>query len=123
MAAARSPPRSDPANNQALRPSAMPRSARSAALLVKQMRPSSRKRVNAAQRLAEGLVGGEGFAIDAGMIKADANRQRSVPGSEWQVPSPISATASQDQPRLDCSWREGAVARTAASDAAGTRVF
>ena len=34
----------------------------------------------------EGLVGGEGFAVDASMIKADANRQRSAPGSEWQVP-------------------------------------
>jgi transposase len=33
--------------------------------------------------MAEGLVG---FAVDASMIKADANRQRSVPGSEWQVP-------------------------------------
>ena len=32
--------------------------------------------------MAEGLVGGEGFAVDASMIKADANRQRSVPGSE-----------------------------------------
>jgi transposase len=36
--------------------------------------------------IAEGLVGGEGFAVDASMIKADANRQRSVPGSEWQSP-------------------------------------
>ena len=36
--------------------------------------------------MAEELVGGEGFAVDASMIKADANRQRSVPGSEWQVP-------------------------------------
>src|SRR5271168_792498 len=36
--------------------------------------------------IGEGLVGGEGFAVDASMIKADANRQRSVPGSEWQVP-------------------------------------
>jgi transposase len=36
--------------------------------------------------IAEGLVGGEGFAVDASMIKADANRQRSVPGSEWQAP-------------------------------------
>jgi hypothetical protein len=35
--------------------------------------------------IAEGLVGGEGFAVDASMIKADANRQRSVPGSEWQA--------------------------------------
>jgi transposase len=36
--------------------------------------------------LTEGLVGGEGFAVDASMIKADANRQRSVPGGEWQAP-------------------------------------
>src|SRR5271168_2656548 len=32
--------------------------------------------------MAEGLVGGEGFAVDASLIKADANRQRSVPGNE-----------------------------------------
>lgn len=32
--------------------------------------------------MAEGLVGGEGFAVDASLIKADANRQRSVPGGE-----------------------------------------
>jgi hypothetical protein len=32
--------------------------------------------------MSEGLVGGEGFAVDASLIKADANRQRSVPGSE-----------------------------------------
>src|SRR5918911_448327 len=36
--------------------------------------------------LSEGLVGGEGFAVDASMIKADSNRQRSVPGNEWQAP-------------------------------------
>jgi len=36
--------------------------------------------------IAEGLVGGEGFAVDASMIKADASRQRCVPGSEWQAP-------------------------------------
>ena len=40
--------------------------------------------------MAEGLVGGEGFAVDASMIKADANRQRSVPGSEWQAPETAS---------------------------------
>src|SRR5258708_1727184 len=43
----RCPPRSDPANSHALRPGAIPRRARSAALLVRQMRPSSRKRVKA----------------------------------------------------------------------------
>jgi transposase len=31
-----------------------------------------------------GLVGGEGFAVDASLIEADANRQRSVPGKEWK---------------------------------------
>src|SRR5216684_3534496 len=38
MTAARSPPRSEPANSHALRPSAMPRNARSAALLLMQIR-------------------------------------------------------------------------------------
>jgi transposase len=33
--------------------------------------------------LAQGLVGAEGFAVDASLIAADANKQRSVPGSEW----------------------------------------
>jgi hypothetical protein len=33
--------------------------------------------------LTEGLVGGEGFALDASLIAADANKQRSIPGGEW----------------------------------------
>jgi transposase len=33
--------------------------------------------------VAAGLVGGEGFAVDASLIVADANKQRSIPGSEW----------------------------------------
>ena len=33
--------------------------------------------------IAAGLVGGKGFAVDASLIVADANKQRSVPGSEW----------------------------------------
>ena len=36
--------------------------------------------------IAQGLVGGEAFAVDASMIKADANRQHSVPGDEWEPP-------------------------------------
>lgn len=32
--------------------------------------------------MSEGLVGGEGFAIDASVVKADANRARGVPGGE-----------------------------------------
>jgi transposase len=34
--------------------------------------------------IAAGLVGGEGFAVDASLIAADANKQRSIPGPEWQ---------------------------------------
>src|SRR5436190_1381888 len=34
--------------------------------------------------IAAGLVGGEGFAVDASLILADANKQRSIPGSEWK---------------------------------------
>ena len=52
MAAARCPPRSEPANSHDFLPRAIPRNARSAALFDKQMRPSSRKRVNAVQRLS-----------------------------------------------------------------------
>ena len=33
--------------------------------------------------IAAGLVGGEGFAVDASLIAADANKQRSIPGWEW----------------------------------------
>ena len=34
--------------------------------------------------IAADLVGGEGFAVDASLIAADANKQRSITGSEWQ---------------------------------------
>jgi hypothetical protein len=37
----------------------------------------------AAADLYCGRVGGEGFAVDASLIVADANKQRSIPGSEW----------------------------------------
>jgi Transposase DDE domain len=33
--------------------------------------------------IAAGLVGGEGFAVDASLIAADANKQRSIPGKDW----------------------------------------
>ena len=39
--------------------------------------------------MAEGLVRGEGFAIDASVVRADANRQRGVPSTEtidWSNP-------------------------------------
>src|SRR5689334_9179401 len=34
--------------------------------------------------IGAGLVGGEGFAVDASLIVADANKQRSIPGAEWK---------------------------------------
>ena len=33
--------------------------------------------------MAAGLVGGKGFAVDASLIAADANKCRSTPGGEW----------------------------------------
>src|SRR5918995_782088 len=42
----------------------------------------------------EGLVGGEGFAVDASLIQADANKQRSLPGAEW-----VAQDHTQEAPR------------------------
>jgi transposase len=53
--------------------------------------------------IAEGLVGGEGFAVDASMIKADANRQRSVPGSEWHAPATVNHAVREYLAVLDDS--------------------
>ena len=33
---------------------------------------------------AAGLVGGEGFAVDASLIQADANKQSSIAGQDWR---------------------------------------
>jgi transposase len=33
--------------------------------------------------IAAGLVGGTGFAVDASLIAADANKHRSIPGGDW----------------------------------------
>ena len=35
--------------------------------------------------LREGLIGGDGFAVDASLIAADANKHRSLPSSEWNA--------------------------------------
>lgn len=42
--------------------------------------------------MSEGLVGGEGFAIDASVVRADANRARGVPGAEASVLQDTAAT-------------------------------
>ena len=35
--------------------------------------------------LREGLIGGDGFAVDASLIAADANKHRSLPSREWNA--------------------------------------
>src|SRR5215213_6693070 len=51
--------------------------------------------------IAEGLVGGEGFAVDASLIKADANRQRGVHGSEGLSPEVSSRAVEEYMAVLD----------------------
>src|SRR5205085_12137680 len=53
--------------------------------------------------MAEGLVGGDGFAADASLIKADANKQRSAEGSEevdWEV-----MAATRRSGSISTHWR------------------
>jgi transposase len=58
--------------------------------------------------IAEGLVGGEGFAVDASLIEADANRQRSVAGSDWNSkrdPEAVSRSVREYLTTLDhAAW-------------------
>lgn len=51
--------------------------------------------------IAEGLVGGEGFAVDASLIKADCNRQRCVPGEEGLPPEAASRAIDEYLAVLD----------------------
>src|SRR3984893_3708618 len=51
-----------------------------------------------------GLVGGDGFAVDASLIVADANKQRSIPGAEWSKeldPKEVSRAAKEYLATLD----------------------
>jgi len=51
--------------------------------------------------MAEGLVGGEGFAVDASLIKADANRQKGVEGSKGLAPEMTSRAIDEYLAVLD----------------------
>src|SRR6201997_4680479 len=51
--------------------------------------------------IKEGLVAGEGFAVDATLIAADANKQHSVPGSEAVDWPALAATRRSVQEYLD----------------------
>jgi hypothetical protein len=50
---------------------------------------------------AEGLVGAEGFAVDASLIRADVHRQRSVPGEEGLPPEAAGRAVSEYLEVLD----------------------
>ena len=51
--------------------------------------------------MLEGLVGGEGFAVDASLIKAEANRERSVPGDPGLPPEASSRAIDEYLAMLD----------------------
>jgi hypothetical protein len=51
--------------------------------------------------MEEGLVGGEGFAVDGSLIMADANRQRGVEGDRWAAPEKSSRAAEEYLAVLD----------------------
>jgi len=51
--------------------------------------------------IKEGLVGGEGFAVDASLIAADANKQRSVPGTDQTDWPELAKTRRSVQEYLD----------------------
>jgi transposase len=56
--------------------------------------------------VGEGLVGGEGFAIDASVVRADANRARGIPGNEvsdWHNGSGVTRAVGEYLAALDKS--------------------
>jgi transposase len=56
--------------------------------------------------IAAGLVGGEGFAVDASLITADANKQRSIPGKDWdkhRAPEKASRAVKEYMATLDAA--------------------
>jgi transposase len=62
--------------------------------------------------MAEGLVRGEGFAIDASIIRADANRTRGVPGEEsvdWNDPKLATRAVHEYLQALDETGQIGAI--------------
>ena len=55
-------------------------------------------------RIDEGwLVGGAGFAVDASLIAADANKQCSIPGAEWNEDIDPSRRGARSKSIWQCS--------------------
>lgn len=61
-----------------------------------------------ARCLSEGLVGGEGFATDASVVKADASRQCGVPGvdAHWDRSGPLTRPVREYLQALDAAELE-----------------
>ena len=62
--------------------------------------------------MTEGLVRGEGFAIDASIIQADANRRRGVPNEveiDWQAPARATRAVREYLHALDEVGQIGAI--------------
>jgi transposase len=57
--------------------------------------------------IAAGLVGGKGFAVDASLIEADANKHRSIPGAEWN--KDIRLIRSRRGARSKSIWRRSTI--------------
>jgi transposase len=51
--------------------------------------------------MEEGLVGGEGFAVDGSLIRADANRQSGIEGDQWVAPEKSSRAVEEYLAVLD----------------------
>jgi hypothetical protein len=54
-----------------------------------------------ARCIAEGLVGGDDFGVDASLIKADASRYTKVDMADWTVPDQVSRAAQEYLDTLD----------------------
>jgi transposase len=51
--------------------------------------------------IAEGLVGGDSFGVDASLIKADASRYTKVEAAEWSVPEKVTRATQEYLDTLD----------------------
>lgn len=119
MTAARSPPLSEPANSHDFLPRATLRSARPAALLVRQMLPSSRKRAKAAQRLSIESIAlatsewRESFALSARIHPSSAATSGAARSRR------AASRSSADRPLISRSMSKIASIRFTASKAKG----
>lgn len=54
-----------------------------------------------ARCIAEGLVGGDSFGVDASLIKADASRYTKVEAAEWAIPEKVTRATQEYLDTLD----------------------